>query len=268
MIKLVASDLDGTLLLKGAQSLPEEIFPLIRQLKELGILFVAASGRQYANMKKLFQPVLNDMAFISENGGLAVYNEKVLYQDSYDQELVKEIARSIYEKEGSEFTCSTKDFYYIRPKTEHFRELMVDVVGNVCKEINSFDEITEPCMKLAVYERGGLQDDTIYYWNERFGDKCTVVTSGTAWVDFIPFDTNKAKGVEQYQKILRIRPEECVVFGDEYNDLAMLKSVPYSFAMAHSKEGVKQAAAYETDRVETILKKLIEAKGNIEEVLK
>ena len=268
MIKLVASDLDGTLLFKGAQSLPEEIFPLIRQLKKMGILFVAASGRQYANMKKMFRPVVDDMAFISENGGLAVYNEKVLYQDSFEQELVREIAENIYDKEGSEFTCSTKDFYYIRPKTEHFRDLMINVVGNVCKEINSFEEITEPCMKLAVYERGGLQDDTIHYWNERFGDKCTVVTSGTAWVDFIPFDTNKAKGVEKYQEILGIRPEECIVFGDEYNDIAMLKSVPYSFAMAHAKDGVKQAAAYETERVETILKKLITAKGNIEEVLK
>ena len=260
MIKLVASDLDGTLLFKGAQSLPEEIFPLIRQLKKMGILFVAASGRQYANMKKMFRPVVEDMAFISENGGLAVYNEKVLYQDSFEQELVREIAESIYDKEGSEFTCSTKDFYYIRPKTEHFRDLMINVVGNVCKEINSFEEITEPCMKLAVYERGGLQDDTIHYWNERFGDKCTVVTSGTAWVDFIPFD--------KYQEILGIRPEECIVFGDEYNDIAMLKSVPYSFAMAHAKDGVKQVAAYETERVETILKKLITAKGNIEEVLK
>ena len=76
MIKLVASDLDGTLLFKGAQSLPEEIFPLIRQLKKMGILFVAASGRQYANMKKMFRPVVDDMAFISENGALAVYNEK------------------------------------------------------------------------------------------------------------------------------------------------------------------------------------------------
>ena len=47
MIKLVASDLDGTLLLHKAQSLPEEIFSLIRQLEELGIMFVAASGRQY-----------------------------------------------------------------------------------------------------------------------------------------------------------------------------------------------------------------------------
>ena len=42
MIKLVASDLDGTLLLHKAQSLPEEIFSLIRQLEELGIMFVAA----------------------------------------------------------------------------------------------------------------------------------------------------------------------------------------------------------------------------------
>lgn len=45
MIRLVASDLDGTLLLHKAQSLPEEIFSLIRQLEELGIMFVAASGR-------------------------------------------------------------------------------------------------------------------------------------------------------------------------------------------------------------------------------
>ena len=66
MIKLVASDLDGTLLFKGAQSLPEEIFPLIRQLKKMGILFVAASGRQYANMKKMFRPVVDDMAVKSQ----------------------------------------------------------------------------------------------------------------------------------------------------------------------------------------------------------
>ena len=268
MIKLVASDLDGTLLMKGAQSLPEDIFPLIRQLKDLGILFIAASGRQYANMKKMFAPVADDMAFICENGGLAVYHENVMYQNYFDQNLAREIAECIYSREGSEFTCSTKDFYYIKPKTEHFRDLMFHVVGNVCMEIQSFDEIKEPCMKLAVYERGGLQEDTIYYWRERFGDRCTVVKSGTAWVDFIPFTTNKARGLDEYQKILNIKPEECITFGDEYNDIDMLKSVPYGFAMAHAKPGVKEVAAYETDRVQTILKKLIKAKGNIEEVLK
>ena len=48
MIKLIASDLDGTLLKNGAQMLSPEIFELIPALKEKGIHFVAASGRQYA----------------------------------------------------------------------------------------------------------------------------------------------------------------------------------------------------------------------------
>ena len=71
----------------------------------------------------------------------------------------------------------------------------------------------------------------------------------------------------EFQKRLNIAPEECMVFGDEYNDIEMLKSVPYSFAMSHAKPGVKKAAAYEADRVEEVLKKLIRANGKIEEVV-
>lgn len=268
MIKLVASDLDGTLLLNGAQALPENLFPLIRQLKEIGILFVAASGRQYPNMRRLFAPVLKDMAFICENGALAVQDEQVLYQDQFEPELAMEIVKAIYEKEGAEFSCATKDFYYIRPKTGHFLDLMTKVVKTDSKVIHSFDEITEPCMKLAVYEREGIQEESIRYWRERFSDRCTVVTSGFAWVDFIPFGTNKARGLKEYQKRLKIRPEECVVFGDEYNDIEMLRSTPFSFAMEHAKTGVKEAASHTTECVETVLEKLIRKKGCIEEVLK
>ena len=95
MIRLVASDLDGTLLLHKAQSLPEEIFSLIRQLEELGIMFVAASGRQYPNMTKLFAPVASEISYISENGALAVDHGEVLYQDSFDRELANEIISAI-----------------------------------------------------------------------------------------------------------------------------------------------------------------------------
>lgn len=51
MIKLVASDLDGTLLLRGAEPSGRN-FPTDQTVKKMGILFVVASGRQYANMKK------------------------------------------------------------------------------------------------------------------------------------------------------------------------------------------------------------------------
>lgn len=268
MIKLVASDLDGTLLLNGAQQIPEEVFSLIRRLKDMGILFVAASGRQYSNMKRLFEPVFSDMAFVCENGAMAVWNEKVLYQDGFDQTLAKDILEAVYGKEGAEFSCSTKDFYYIRPKTQHYYELMTKVVKTDCKVIGDFSEMTEKCMKLAVYEQAGMREESIRYWQERFRDRCTVVTSGNDWVDFIPFGINKAKGVRKYQEILNIRPEECLVFGDEFNDVEMLQAVPWSFAMAHSKDGVKSAAEYQTERVEPVLEKLIQAGGKMEEVIK
>ena len=154
------------------------------------------------------------------------------------------------------------------PKTRHFLELMTEVVKTDCRVIDSFDKITEPCMKLAVYEKNGIQEESIRYWQDRFSGRCTVVTSGFAWVDFIPLGTNKAKGLEVYQKRLGIRPEECVVFGDEYNDMEMLKATPYSFAMEHAKPGVKKAASYTAKRVETVLEELLRTKGNMEEAMK
>ena len=65
MIKLIASDLDGTLLLNGAQSLREETCRLIHRLyTEKGIRFVSASGRQYDNQRRLFAPVADEIAYI------------------------------------------------------------------------------------------------------------------------------------------------------------------------------------------------------------
>ena len=95
MIKLVASDLDGTLLQNGSKVLEPEIFPLIRKLKEKGILFVAASGRQYASLRHLFHEVADDIGYICENGALVMYQDQVLdcvsMEDSLKEELIKKI---------------------------------------------------------------------------------------------------------------------------------------------------------------------------------
>ena len=80
---MVLSDLDGTLLRNGAQTLPENVFPLIRKLTDLGIIFVAASGRQYANMRRMFAPVADEIAYICENGALAMYKGQCLYKEAF-----------------------------------------------------------------------------------------------------------------------------------------------------------------------------------------
>ena len=70
MIRLVASDLDGTLLYPDG-NLPEGIFDTIEALHAKGVLFVAASGRQHGNLRRLFAPVKDKIAFIAENGAIA-----------------------------------------------------------------------------------------------------------------------------------------------------------------------------------------------------
>ena len=54
MIKLVVTDIDGTLLPEGTDQLNPELFEVIRTLKKKGIQFAVGSGRQYMSMRYLF----------------------------------------------------------------------------------------------------------------------------------------------------------------------------------------------------------------------
>ena len=76
MIKLIASDLDGTLLRNGAQEINPEIFDLILRLKEKDIHFAAASGRQLYSQRCLFAPVKDEISYIAENGSLCICQGK------------------------------------------------------------------------------------------------------------------------------------------------------------------------------------------------
>lgn len=267
MIRIIASDLDGTLLLNGKQELPEELFPMIRRLKDMGILFVAASGRQLSNMRRMFEPVKDDIAYICENGAAALYQGRVLYEDAFDPALVEDVIRTAWKKENTEMSISCLNHYYLRPKTEAYLAMMRDEVRCDYKLLGDTCHVPESCMKMAVYEKDGA-DAHLKFWQEHFGDRCKVVTSGPAWIDFVPFGTSKGKGIKRIMDILGIQPQEGAAFGDEYNDIELIESVYYGFAMETAKPGVKEKAHFTVQREEEILEKLIAYKGDMGEVLK
>ena len=70
MIKLIASDIDGTLVHDGSHELNPELYDVILKLKEKGIQFAAASGRQYASLRDNFKEHATYMHFIAENGAV------------------------------------------------------------------------------------------------------------------------------------------------------------------------------------------------------
>ena len=84
MIRLVATDVDGTLVKDGSHVLDPAYFDMIRRLRRKGVYVCVCSGRQYHSIHHLFAPVAGELFFLAENGTLVRTEEKILQTWSID----------------------------------------------------------------------------------------------------------------------------------------------------------------------------------------
>ena len=91
MIKLIVSDMDGTLL-NDEKQIDKRIYDLLPKMREEGIRFVVASGRQYPSLARDFQEHLPEITVIAENGAFVVQDGKELYFKGMNE---KQIAHSL-----------------------------------------------------------------------------------------------------------------------------------------------------------------------------
>ena len=256
MIKLIASDLDGTLLYGRDNTVSEEMFEMIRELKKKGILFAAASGRQYHNLKNLFAPVWKDMAFICENGAAVFYEDKLIAEKVIPRETALELAYLIDEDERTEVAYSSSTTTYVRPKTEAYIKLL-EKLGNRVGIVEKWEDVPEACVKLAWYEKEGVEP-RIPYWKERIKPPARIVTSGAQWLDIIFPDSHKGVGMKVLQEYFELKKEEILAIGDNYNDIEMLEAVGYPVAMNSGKEKIINMCPYHTDKVEELVRKILD----------
>ncbi len=78
MIKLIVSDVDGTLVKDGTLEINPEYMDVIKKLREKEIYFAVCSGRQYSSESQLFAPVKDQIFFVSDGGTLIRTSEKIL----------------------------------------------------------------------------------------------------------------------------------------------------------------------------------------------
>ena len=70
MIKLIVSDVDGTLVPDGSPDLDPEVFDIILKLREKGMQFVVASGRPWASVESAFEPVKKKIFYVAKQWGV------------------------------------------------------------------------------------------------------------------------------------------------------------------------------------------------------
>ena len=246
MIKLVASDIDGTLLPEGTDQINPEIYDIIRKLKEKDILFAAASGRHYSGMVRLFEPVKYDIIFITENGAYVTCRGYTMLDQTLDWEDVKDWVKEVRRIPGASFTMDTKEGFYSESKDPEFLDLVLKGYKSIMHVEEDVLATERSVNKVALYHKtdiARLSKDMISQWSGRL--HCAI--SGEIWVDFLNKESNKGNAIRSIQKTLGILPEETMAFGDNFNDIEMLRSAGESYAVGNAAKAVKQEAKYVTD---------------------
>lgn len=257
-IKLIASDLDGTLLLNKAQQCEESLFPVIEELTDRGICFVPASGRQYPSLQKLFYPVRDRLTYLCENGSLVMHTNQVLVKRQFEDELAMELSHAIIEQKDCEVLISGEQTSYLVPKSREFVRHMRDDVGNHVCVVDGPEWIEEPIIKVSFWAPVDKIKEAEAELGPKFQGRCLMVTSGTEWIDFAPPGTSKGSALRSLGEILGIAPEEMMAFGDNENDREMLELVGHPYIMEHCNLSILDISAKRCSRVEDVLRELLE----------
>ena len=253
MIHFIASDLDGTLLQNDAQELDPEVFDLILRLKEKGIRFIAASGRQYYSLRNLFAPVAGEISYIAENGSLCIHDRQVISRGLIPRDLGLRILDAVREFPGCDCLLSCESRCYTDSRNPRFIDHMKHVVQYDMEVVPDLKDIREPFLKMAMCDFRGTKEMEPFF-RERFASEIKVVTSGNLWVDFIAPNANKGTGLASLLDYLGISPKDGISFGDQYNDVEMLQLTGISCAMANSAPGIAYYSTYVTDSAVKVMR--------------
>lgn len=241
-IKFVAADMDGTLLDENSQLNPE-FFDIYRQLDEKGIIFAAASGRQYYSLLETFAPVKDDMMFVAENGTLVMHKGKELYSCEIDKPSIKDIIQLARSIEGAQIVLCGKKSAYIETQDPQALAEFAKYYHR-CQYVEDLLRVDDDFIKVAICHFGGSESLVYPSFNHAFGATHQVVVSAKIWLDVMNAEASKGAAIEHLQKTLEFTHQQTMSFGDYLNDLEMLKASYHSYAMANAHPVVKETARF------------------------
>ena len=264
MIKLIASDVDGTLVPDGSGTLNPEYYTVIRALHEKGILFVAASGRQYAGLKRLFYEVKDDIAFISESGAVVWKQDVPQVIAPIPYAYIREIAKDLALMPGADLMVGTPTYSYCLHRDSQLYQWLRKGYQFDIKALDGKPfPVDDVYVKASIYYPEHVEEITRDYV-QKWQDKLHLCLAGDMWLDGVMPQVNKGAALEVIQKDLGISREETWVFGDNMNDLELLSHSGTAFAVETARSEVQAVADhiipnYEKDGVLTELKKLLQS---------
>ncbi len=243
MIKLIATDMDGTLL-NDEKQLPTDFFDVLDALFERGIHFAVASGRTYTAVEHFFPEKYKDrVSYICDNGTCIYHGGKPVNVNSLDRKTFEELLRTCEEIGDLKLVvCAEKGVFHL-PDTEEFNIEVGKYYWNH-KTVDSLLEDMGDIYKLAVCDMLGTMTHGKPALDKVFGERLSVLVSGQIWMDVMPGGVSKGKALASLMQLLGTTRENTMVFGDYFNDVEMLRLADWSFCMENGHEDVKRLCRF------------------------
>ncbi len=287
MYKLVAIDLDGTMLNKYGV-ITENTKNVIKKVQEKGVEVIIASGRPINSVKNFSKEINSQKYFISGNGAITydIKNDKILYENILNKNKVLQVIKiceenSIYYNVYTENGIIAKNLnyntlYYYKENLNKLEEnkTHINIVESIYDYIEKRDE---KILKIMICDGSKPIFNSIMKKIREITDieildvshmSRKIIKQGTEEIALEYFyteisakDVDKWNALEKLIELMNITKEEVVTIGDNANDIKMLKNAGLGVAMGESAPYVKECAnevttSNDNDGVAVILEKM------------
>lgn len=263
MIRLLITDVDGTLVEESKNNINPAYFQVIRQLKAKGIQVIAASGRPYSSMQALFAPVEEDLWFISDCGVTLKTTGEAETISQIPEEWVRELWDDMSKiPTGDGMVCGAGEIYIPMENSPMCRIVRDDYkMKTICQQ-GWADFPTIPTGKVSFFAMENVEELGETYLRPKWKDRLHVVISGEWWYDFMMPNINKATALQKIMDQFGYTADEVLATGDNMNDLEMMELAGTSLAVSTARPKIKEVAtavigSYAEDAVLQEWKKLL-----------
>ena len=264
MIRLIASDLDGTLFGKN-NTIPENNLKAINDINRSKINFTVCTGKTYSLFKgtceKLNAPYGifgNGNQIINLQTGEEIYKKTLDYDDViYCINAAKKLKMHIHLYTTNKIITEKLLYMDLRNFKLKEEENITDLEFEIVKDIKEYVESKKPeILKLVVTSEKSLdnlkkelsknENIQIYLIKKYDKYKDEIIGKEYEYLDIMPKGINKEQALEVLEEYLNIDKSEVLAIGDNINDLEMIKNSGVGIAVANAYDEVKQVANYTT----------------------
>ena len=243
MIRIVATDVDGTVVKESAGSINPEYYEVIRKLHKQGIQVVIASGRPYSSLFALFAPVADIVWFIADGGAAYQTTDELHAVGEIPQDWVKEVWQDIHEIPGMDVLYCCKDVAYAPDEQSEMYLCVRDEYKMNVRSTGGWDCIpNEPTSKISLYRSEDVEHYAEQSFIPKWSEKLRIVTAGEWWIDCLMPAVHKGATLQMLMDLHGYTREELMASGDNLNDFQMIEMAGVGLAVSTAKDEVKRIA--------------------------